>query len=362
MPNTNGLTSLAPVYITGDPTSNIWALKSGSGPSPGGNLVSPVIIESADGTKTGEITVGDAPGDMNVTAVDGSLFLAGGSVNIIGAADVSLTPQDGNVIIYSANSTKSVSVNVSNAQGTATIQTTNGDIILETPLGHGIYINNTASGGASFVTDDTGSLEINTDNNISIVPGTSSANYVAIGLGKVRFPEPAGSQYAEIDVDSAGNTTIASQGDTKFLLYGSNALQIQKSGGQVGEVYDTVYNPLPTGFPTITALGGSGGGVGNMVFSQAVSVIADAMYQLQLTVENVTPVSSSYLSLAASDTGVGVINYSGVTLQSSAVVTGSGAQMTSNYFIAPDGSFTVTLASNTGAWTGNWDLQLVRVK
>jgi hypothetical protein len=336
----------------------------GTGSSPAGNLVSPVVIDSSDGTKSGTIAVGNAPGDMTFTVPNGDLFLAPvGAVNIVAGSNVALTPQNGgNVIIYSDNSSKSALIQVSTTLGELDITAPDGDIVLNP--NSGIVTINPAGGqeevaGTDLAVDSAGKFSIRGINDITITPINGN---LLLGKGSVRFPEPDGGQYAEIEVDSAGNTTISSQGDTKFLMYGSNTLQVQKSGGAVGEVYDTVYNPLPAPFPTITALGGSSGGTGNMTFSQAVSVVAGATYQLQLTGEGVTPASSSYLSLAASDSGVGVIDYSGVTLSSSSV-SGSTIQMTSNYFTAPDGSFTVTVSSSVpSAWTGNWAVQLVRVK
>lgn len=389
MSNTNGLTSLAPVYLTGDPTSNIWEVKGGAGPTPSGDLVSPVIIKSMDGTKTAEITVGNAPGDMNIIATDGNLFLSSdGAVNIIAGSNIALTPQNGgNVTINSDTFNHLVNMNVSDTLGDFTVSLPVGDIILAP--NSGIVTISPATGtflaGTNLAVDSAGNFSIrgnddisitavngdvtitsSASGNISLVPGTTGSNFINVGMGTVRFPASSGGQYAEFEVDIAGNTNAGIQGNFKFLMAEGDALQIQKSAGAVGEVYDTVYNPLPAAFPTITALGSSGGGSSNIQFSQAVTVVTGGVYQLQLTGEGVTTVTDSYLSLSATDTGVGVIDYSGVTLLASSVA-GSTIQLSSNYFTAPDTSFTVTVAavvppSTSVVWTGGWALQLVRVK
>ena len=368
MPNTNGLTSLAPVYLTGDPTSNIWEIKGGSGPTPPtGDLISPVIIESADGTKTGEITVGNAPGDMTITATDGNLFLASESaVNIVAGSNIALTPENGgNVIIYSDTFTHSATIQVDSSLGDITLAVPDGDVILAP--NSGIVTINPATGasvaGTDLAVDSAGKFSINAINDITITPINGN---LLLGKGGVRLPASSGGEYAEIDVDTSGNTSILTSGNTKFVMATGDALQIQKSAGAIGEVYDTVYNPLPAAFPTITTIGSSDGGTGNIQFSQAVTVVTGGVYQLQLTGEGVTTVTNSYLSLSATDTGVGVIDYSGVTLLASSVA-GSTIQLSSNYFTAPDTSFTVTVAalvppSTSVVWTGGWALQLVRVK
>lgn len=371
MPNTNGLSSLAPVYLTGDPTSNIWEVKGGSGPTPpSGNLVSPVVIQSTDGTKTASITVGNAPGDMALQVPTGDLFLAPtGAVNIVSGGNITLTPQNGsNIIINSDTFNHSATVQVDDTLGDLTMSVPGGDMILAP--NSGIVTINPATGafvaGTDLTVDSSGNFSIVGINDITITPFNGE---LQLGKGSIRVMEASGGQYTEIATANDGATSIGSQGDITFLTYGTNNIQIQKSGGAIGIVYDTVYNPLPS-FPVITALGSSDGGIGNLTFSQAVTVVAGATYQLQLSMEDVTPVSGSYLSLSATDTGVGVIDYSGITLLASAVLTGTGAQLTSNYFTAPDTSFTVTVAGFNptpppGAsvnWTANWKLQLVRVK
>jgi hypothetical protein len=60
MSNTNGLTSLAPVYFTGASDSNIWASKVAP------TVVSPVTIVSPDGTLSGTISIANTSGDMTI--------------------------------------------------------------------------------------------------------------------------------------------------------------------------------------------------------------------------------------------------------------------------------------------------------
>ena len=73
MSNINGLTSLAPVYITGAPDSNIWATRVEP------TVINTLTVVSPDGTKSGIVaesnagamTIGTASGIVNVISDDG---------------------------------------------------------------------------------------------------------------------------------------------------------------------------------------------------------------------------------------------------------------------------------------------------
>jgi hypothetical protein len=84
MSNINGLTSLAPVYVTGASDSNIWATKIAP------TIISPISIVSTDGAKTG--TIGVVPsGDMGIYAGAGGTVYMGGS-GAVGLASLDSTP------------------------------------------------------------------------------------------------------------------------------------------------------------------------------------------------------------------------------------------------------------------------------
>jgi hypothetical protein len=73
MSNINGLTSLAPVYITGAPDSNIWATRVEP------TVINTLTVVSPDGTKSGivaesndgDMTIGTASGIVNIISDDG---------------------------------------------------------------------------------------------------------------------------------------------------------------------------------------------------------------------------------------------------------------------------------------------------
>jgi hypothetical protein len=73
MSNNNGLTSLAPVYVTGDSASNIWASKVAP------TVVSPISLVSPDGTKTGIIAQNNNGNMVMYSDPAGELFLGNDS-------------------------------------------------------------------------------------------------------------------------------------------------------------------------------------------------------------------------------------------------------------------------------------------
>lgn len=256
MPNTNGLTSIAPVFYTGDPASNLWLEKGASSAS----FNSPVVIESDNKSQSAIITV-----------------------------------------------------------------------------------------------SNTGQLDITASNDITITPGVGDT--LSLGNGFVSIPNQAGTQTTTVETDVDGNTTIESQGDVTIGLYTGHDLKIIKSGGPAGIVYDTQYNPIP--YPAIQVL--SALASGEIAFNQTITVVAGGVYQLQLSIGNLTPVSGTYLYVKAMN-GANTITYSEASLAFNASVPTAGAQLVSNYFTAPTTSMIVIVSSSGANWSGNSALQLVRVK
>jgi hypothetical protein len=127
MSNSNGLTSLAPVYVTGAPDSNIWASKIAP------TVVDPLIIESTDGNSSAVIGVNNNGNFvMYPTNPLGATFISGGNGLIIQSPDNTdatfiVTANDGTSVI-TGNSAMRFVLNSTGGGNSFTVQKGTGAI------------------------------------------------------------------------------------------------------------------------------------------------------------------------------------------------------------------------------------------
>lgn len=218
MPNTNGLTSLAPVYLTGSTSSNVWLAKNAEITAP--TLVSPISVVSEDGTQTGTIAQNNN-GNMIIYPPGGEgLFLG-----------------NGNVDFPSPDNTQSTSLVVDNT-GLCTITNQSGSVAIETDSALIVLPINQ--------TDGTGEIQIKNGDNCSkpvyfttycgggSVPGTTIGNlqtfaYEGSNINKV------------LDLSPLGDSVILGSSATTG---GANVYVDGPAG--ISRVYDEKYNTLPS--------------------------------------------------------------------------------------------------------------------
>lgn len=264
------------------------------------------------------------------------------------------------VTINSSDNSKSATMTVSNDSQGLIIAPNQGDLILQ-PVSGDVFIANSSLQGVAFVIDDSNNFTISGDNNITITPNSGAS--VTIGNGKTIFNPPTTGQVLELDVADNGDVTLNAQGSVGFVMYSGDNLTIQKSAGPIGQIYDSVYNPPPS-FPQITVLAEPSGTTNLSYSNLSFSAVSGGVYQLQLSLEGVTPVPGTYLQMysAKGDGTGGVTNFSGVDLSASAVGDGS-IQLMSGYFTAQSSTIRVVLTSSGANWTASdWVLQIVRIK
>jgi hypothetical protein len=243
MSNINGLTSLAPVYITGAPDSNIWATRVEP------TVINTLTVVSPDGTKSG-IVAESNDGDMTIGT-------ASGIVNIISDDGVS----------------------------------------------------------DNFLFSNNDVLEV-------------------VGLNG-----------ALIESYNSGVTVIA----------GAQA-SVKVGAGALGQIYDTVYNPVTT----LSLLNNNT--TGEITYDNTATRAA-GVYQVQLSIESTLPSSSTFLTIACSaPPSTSTINFSGAAINASAVaLTNQDVALNTGYFTHAGGSLRVVVQSSGAAWSGTWSLQLVKM-
>jgi len=170
-------------------------------------------------------------------------------------------------------------------------------------------------------------------------------------------------------VSSAGVFNVKNKSGGEGVIYDSNfnpVPQLVKSDGvfnvtdgtNTGRIYDTQFNPLPTPFTVsvISLASGQSGIITNSLFNPTV---AAGLYQLQLTIPNISP-GSEYLQANVAQNAANQ-PYSIITVPVTSVISGQQFTFTSGCFSLVAGDINCGIDTNGTNWTGtNWSVQLVR--
>lgn len=307
MSNNNGLTSLAPVYVTGANDSNIWASKVAP------IITSSVTLESTDGTNTAVINESNG-GDLTLRTSDSTF----GDIILQNTGNIYLQPG-----------------------------TTIGAIAPAAP--RAVYVGMTQPGAVLIIKNESTGIP---DGTCKVILEDTSSN------GKTFEMASTANTFYISDIEDT-ESILTSTGAAMTLL-STSAAPVINIGTAPGRLYDSVYNPVAS----VTVL--QAPITGNIVYDVAATRPA-GIYQLQLSVESVVKAGSATNALtilATAPPSTQIVNFSGHQVLPAAV--GTILCMNSGYFTHPGGSMRVEVRATDGGipstpWSGDWVLQLVKI-
>lgn len=311
MSNTNGLTSLAPVFKTGSEDSGFWAKKDR--PEFVGGVVT---IVSPDGSAFATIEESNN-GDLTLSTAD-EVY---GDVIIANTGNIYLQPGS-----------------------------TVGEI--EPADARAVYVGMTQAGAKLVIKNDNAGV---TNGNCKLVLEDTSSN------GKSFEIASTANTFYITDIEDT--ESILSSTGASMTLLNTSASPVITIGTGAGRLYDTIYNK-PSGFQTITSINSYSGAPANIDFNALSISLTAGTYQLQMFAETVVPAAGTRIRIYASlSTGGGVINYSTASMSDGGSAAISEFSLNSGYFNVPATANYNFYATSSGAnWTATeWGLQLVKI-
>ena len=313
MSNTNGLTSLAPVFKTGSEDSGFWAKKDR--PEFVGGFVT---IVSPDGTAFGTIEESNG-GDLKLSTAD---------------------PTFGDVVISNTG-------NIYLQAGT-----TLGEIEPAAP--RAVYVGMTQPGAVLIIKNDNAGVA---DGTCKVILEDTSSN------GKTFEMASTANTFYISDIEDT-ESILTSTGAAMTLL-STSAAPVINIGTAPGQLYDSVYNK-PPGFQAITSINSYSGVAAPITLNSLNNSLTAGTYQLQMFAETVVPVAGTRIRLYATlSTGGSVINYSNASMSDGGSVSITEFSLISGYFNVPvtaNYNFYITPSVEGSNWTATeWGVQLVKI-
>lgn len=312
MPNTNGLTSIAPVFNTGSEDSGFWAKKDR--PEFVGGFVT---LVSPDGSNFGTIEESNG-GDLKLTTGGDSTF---GDIILQNTGDIYLQPG-----------------------------TTLGEEPVTAP--RAVYVGLTQPGAVLIIKNE----------NAGVADGTSKVILEDTSSNGKTF-EMASTANTFFISDIEDTESILTSTGAAMTLLSTSAAPVITIGTDSGQLYDTVYNK-PPGLQSVTSIATYTGVPAPIVVDSSPNTLTAGTYQLQMFAETIVPVAGTRLLISAVlSSGAGVINFSTASISDSGDATINVLSLNSGYFNVPiTADYRFLLEATSGNWTATeWGLQLIKI-